>query len=182
MTPKAIVPKAIVMTPKANCAKSQLTPLHKRFSIVEEGGRRKLAQRVNAFLQRVDRAFHGWWAGCIGITLGIWLFYFAFKGLPWADLPNVFRFILSSWLILLIRGAIIYFGALNTATGRETPLKMLGWIAAGIAWKFLKFIIPVFIDLSDLLIIYGMAGLTTFCIQRSRTAPPSDPSGNVTGW
>jgi hypothetical protein len=115
---------------------------------------KRLAQPVKAFLQQADRAFHGRWAGCIDIALGVWLFYFAFRGLPWGALPNVLRFILSCWLTLLIRGAIIYYGALSIATRRETPHEMLGWIAGGIAWKLLKFILPIFIDWSDLLIIY----------------------------
>ena len=133
-----------------------------------------MCERMKRILFILDRLICGKTAVALAATgslllLGIWL-----QPLPWRHFPNVAKMFSASWLYLALSISIAYSAVAVIARRPGTATDMWTCVIVGAVWAYTSLLSFLPFNFSRLLMIYGLAGVVTHCIRRSRcsAAPP----------
>ena len=125
---------------------------------------------MKRLLTALEMGIRGWVAlGLAGLAAGILVGWIGSR-LHWERWPDVFAIVRSSWLYLLISGAIC-MSALQAALRQDSSLHAaVTCLIVGLAWnRFQRFLffIPIPFDLRWVPITYGLAGVAATCLRRA---------------
>ncbi len=148
---------------------------------------------MKRWLSAFENMIRGWVALILAVLATGILIWWIGSGLSWRRWPDVFAIIRSSWLYLLIAGAICMSAVQSELRKGSGLSSAISCLIVGLAWhRFQRFLffIPIPFDIRWVLITYGLAGLAASCLRRAGvrqllrsrdvvevprpTAPPTD--------
>jgi hypothetical protein len=125
---------------------------------------------MKRLLNALENRIRGWTALILALLAAGILVWWIGDGLAWRRWPDVLGIIRSSWLYLLIAGAIC-MSAAQSVVRRESGLSgAVTCLVIGLFWdRFQKllFFVPIPFDIRWVLITYGLAGVAATCLRRA---------------
>jgi len=123
---------------------------------------------MKRLLIALESVIRGWVALILALVAAGTLVWWIGARLPWRHWPDVFAIVTSSWLYLIIAGAICMTAAQPALRKGSSLTGAVACLLLGLSWhKFSKFI-PLPFDLRWVLVTYGLAGVGATCLMRAR--------------
>ncbi len=123
---------------------------------------------MKRLLAALDSLVRGWVALVIAVLVAGVLVWWIGARLPWRHWPNLFAIFTSSWLYLIIAGAICMSAAQAAMRKGSSLTGAVVCLLLGLVWhKFSQFI-PLPFDIRWVLVAYGLAGIGATCLMRAR--------------
>jgi len=129
-------------------------------------------ERMKRILFILDRLICGKTAVALAVTGTVLLLWIWLQPLPWRHFPDVARIFSASWLYLAISISIAYSAVAVIAKRPGTATDMWTCVIVGVVWAYTPLLAFLPFNFSRLLMIYGLAGVATHCIRRSRSSAP----------
>ncbi len=125
---------------------------------------------MKRLLNALENRIRGWTALILALLAAGILVWWIGDGLAWRRWPDVLGIFRSSWLYLLIAGAVC-MSAAQSVLRRESGLSgAVTCLVIGLFWdRFQKllFSVPIPFDIRWVLITYGLAGVSATCLRRA---------------